>query len=102
MKMKPLPRLLLIVAAVGGAFYGINILMSKGGSAPYMSTQAQPSVSEPMQAAPAVQAPIAPVVAQPAPQSPQVDPALTPSTLTDGNASTNAGLSKLLNSGAKK
>jgi hypothetical protein len=95
MKMKPLPRLLLIIAAVGGAFFGINTFMSKGGSMPAPMDGQTASPVAPAAAAPTAQAPQAP-------QAAPVDPVLTPSTSTDTNAGTNAGLSKLLNSGAKK
>lgn len=43
MKLKPLPKLLLIGAVVGAAYFGINFLMSKG----YLSQKATVAVSVP-------------------------------------------------------
>ncbi len=108
MKMKPLPRLLLIIGAVGAAFYGINFFLSKGDQLsvqlPIQMTEKSPvEVTTQTKISPVEPAPMAKTpVTSGAVSTPQVDSALNPSMSTDGNAGTNAGLSNLLNSGTKK
>lgn len=81
MALKPLPRLILIVAVVAGAGFGLQTLITMKKSAPESVVQEPPASA-------AVTAP--PVANEPPAQTNSVAPA------------SNAGLDKLMNAGAKK
>lgn len=109
MAMKPLPRLILIVAAVGAVFYGVMLAGERGLFS--MQKEIGPSVYTPSANAsepvtPAAPAPVAaaqpapapaPVQAQPAPAAP--DPMAPVAVVAPGP---DAGLNKLLSAGSKK
>jgi hypothetical protein len=100
MKMKPLPRLIMIIAAVGAIFYGVKVAGEKGmlsfdnagQAATSLGVQVTPEVFKP--APTPVQEPAPQMAAQPAPVEVVVVPSEQPGS--------NAGLSGLMNAGAKK
>jgi hypothetical protein len=75
MRLKPLPKIILILAVVGGVGYGINTYLTKKHEAE-AAAQFAPQFEQPVQQAP--QQP-APVYAQPAPApAPAYQPAPAP------------------------